>query len=212
MLRPPHRVEERRVLGRLHGDLREEHHVARQLRQPLHQLEPLGAQRPQLLEARRVALPLRHRQIGQRDRDRSCRRPARRSGSRGGAARRSRRRRCPRRAAAASGRRCARPSRTSSASGSRAPSAPSPTCTGPSGSRSQRAGTKLVGIDASAFVDRLQGAARGVVEHDRPDHVAVARPRRARRRARAPRRDRAWRGCRRRRPWRPAPCACVPIS
>ena len=61
----PHGLEERGVLGRLHGDLREEHHVGWQFRQAVHQLEPLGAQRPQLLEPCCVALPLRHREIGQ---------------------------------------------------------------------------------------------------------------------------------------------------
>ena len=41
-----HRVEELRILGRLHGDLREEDHVVGQLRQPLHQLEPLVREWP----------------------------------------------------------------------------------------------------------------------------------------------------------------------
>src|SRR5690606_21269000 len=54
-----HRIEERGVLRRLHGDLREEHHVGWQLRQAAHQLESLGPQRSQLLEPRGVALPLR---------------------------------------------------------------------------------------------------------------------------------------------------------
>ena len=63
MLALPHRVEERLVLGGLHRDLGEEHHVGRQLRQPRHQLESLGPQRPQLFEPRRVALAFRHRQV-----------------------------------------------------------------------------------------------------------------------------------------------------
>ena len=39
--RAAHRVEELRILGRFHGDLRVEHHVLGQLRQPRHQLEAL---------------------------------------------------------------------------------------------------------------------------------------------------------------------------
>ncbi len=38
-----HRIEKLGILGRFHGDLREEHHVVRQLGQPPHQFEPLGA-------------------------------------------------------------------------------------------------------------------------------------------------------------------------
>ena len=62
------RVEELRILGRFHRDLREEHHVVGQLREPAHQLEALGANRAQRLELRLVAAPRRHLQIGQRDR------------------------------------------------------------------------------------------------------------------------------------------------
>ena len=50
ILRPAHRIEELRILGGLHRDLREEHGVGRQLRQPLHQREPLGANRLQPLQ------------------------------------------------------------------------------------------------------------------------------------------------------------------
>ena len=39
------------ILGRFHRDLREEDHVARQLRELLHQLEALGAQPLQVLGA-----------------------------------------------------------------------------------------------------------------------------------------------------------------
>ena len=46
--RPFHRVEKRGILGGLHGDLRVEHEILRQLRQPRHELEALGAQRLEL--------------------------------------------------------------------------------------------------------------------------------------------------------------------
>ena len=61
-----HGVEELGILGRFHGDLREEDHVARQLRELLHQLEPLL---PDVLELVQTALVLpapRHGQIAQR--------------------------------------------------------------------------------------------------------------------------------------------------
>jgi hypothetical protein len=67
-VRASHRIEERIILCRLHRYLGEEHHVRRQFRQPCHELEPFGPQRPELLEARHVALPLRHREISQGDR------------------------------------------------------------------------------------------------------------------------------------------------
>ena len=65
-VRPAHRVEERLVLGGLHRDLGEKDHVRRQLREPRHQLESLGPQRPQLFEPPR-SLTLRHGQVRQRD-------------------------------------------------------------------------------------------------------------------------------------------------
>ena len=49
-VRPAHRVEELRILGRFHRDLREEHHVVGQLRELRHQLEALGAQRLELVQ------------------------------------------------------------------------------------------------------------------------------------------------------------------
>ncbi len=64
----PHGRKELRILRRFHRDLRKEHHVARQLREPRHQLETLGAQRFELRQARLVVLPPRHREVGQRDR------------------------------------------------------------------------------------------------------------------------------------------------
>ena len=66
-VRAAHRVEERPVLGGLHRDLGEEDHVARQLREPRHQLESLGPQRLQLLQPRDVFLTFRHGQVFQRD-------------------------------------------------------------------------------------------------------------------------------------------------
>ena len=63
-----HRVEELGVLGRFHGDLREEHHVVGQLGEPRHQLEALGAHRLQRLVLRLVVAPRRHLQVGQRHR------------------------------------------------------------------------------------------------------------------------------------------------
>ena len=67
-MRLAHRVEELRIFGRLHRDLREEHHVARKLREPLHQLEPLGARSPAALRAGLVLPASRHPQIFQRHR------------------------------------------------------------------------------------------------------------------------------------------------
>ena len=72
-----HRTEEFQILGRLHGDLGEKNHVLGQFRQPLHQLEPLIANRGEVVEGRRVRTPGRHLQIGPAARDRSCRRRAR---------------------------------------------------------------------------------------------------------------------------------------
>ena len=49
-----HRLEERRVLGGFHRDLREEDHVVGQLRRALHELEPLGAKLLELVQPRRI--------------------------------------------------------------------------------------------------------------------------------------------------------------
>ena len=63
-----HRIQILAVFAGLHGDLREEHHVLRQLRQLGHQLEALVANPHQLVDLRRVALLARQPQIGQRHR------------------------------------------------------------------------------------------------------------------------------------------------
>jgi hypothetical protein len=47
-----HGVEEFGILGRLHRDLREEHHVVGQRGQAAHQIEAIGADRAQGLERR----------------------------------------------------------------------------------------------------------------------------------------------------------------
>ena len=52
--RPAHRVEEVGILGRLHGDLGEEHHVVGKLREAGHQGEPLGPDLLELPQPRRI--------------------------------------------------------------------------------------------------------------------------------------------------------------
>ena len=129
---PPHRLQELNVFRGLHGDLCEEHHVRRQLRQPLHQLESLRAQRPKLLQPRDIVLALRHRDvsqgyrvevvIGERHETEAAASKIENLLDDNIHATLSRR----------SGHRYARQSRTSSASDSRARFGPSPTCSGPS--------------------------------------------------------------------------------
>ena len=58
-----HGVEELGILRRFHGDLRVEHHVARQLGQLRHQLEALGAHRLELVQPRRIGAARGHREI-----------------------------------------------------------------------------------------------------------------------------------------------------
>ena len=72
-----HGVQELRILGGLHRDLREEHHVVRQFGQPAHQLETLGADGAQRLELRLVRAPRRPSADRSASPDRSCRPPAR---------------------------------------------------------------------------------------------------------------------------------------
>ena len=67
-VRAAHGVEEVRIFGCLHRDLSEEHHVARQLREFSHQLEPLRAQRLECLELVRILAARGHVEVGQRDR------------------------------------------------------------------------------------------------------------------------------------------------
>ena len=63
-----HGVQKPAVFGGFHGDLREERQVARQIRQPLHQLESLFADGLQFLDLMLVALPLGVLDVGERDR------------------------------------------------------------------------------------------------------------------------------------------------
>ena len=67
-VRLAHRLEELRIFGRLHGDLRVEHHVGRQRGERVHQLEPLGAHRRQLLQPALVLTPVRRGEIVERHR------------------------------------------------------------------------------------------------------------------------------------------------
>ena len=67
-VRFPHRVEELGILGRFHGDLREEHGVAWKLRQRRHELEPFGADTAQPIELARILAPRRHAQVLERHR------------------------------------------------------------------------------------------------------------------------------------------------
>ena len=62
-----HRIEEFGILRGFHRDLREEVHVARQLREPRHQLEPLGAQRLQLVQPTMIGAARGLLEIFQRD-------------------------------------------------------------------------------------------------------------------------------------------------
>ena len=171
----PRRMASRNVgiLRGLHGDLREEHHVPGQLRQPLHQLEPLGAQRAQLGQPRGVVLPFRLRQIRQRDRvevvvgqrHETIATPPEFDDlvdDRVHAA-------LARLLAVGAPHRAERAVLRAAANGlDRAQHV------APFGHQIPARGHELVGVDAAGLVDRLQGAARRVVEHDRPGHVAVA--------------------------------------
>ena len=58
-----HRVEKRRVFRGLHGDLRVEDHVGRQLREAGHQLEPFRPDRLELLEPVWILTAGGHREI-----------------------------------------------------------------------------------------------------------------------------------------------------
>ena len=64
---PAHGVEELVILGGLHRDLREEHHVGRQLGQPPHQVEAVVAHGLQFEEPGAVRPPARLGEVGLRD-------------------------------------------------------------------------------------------------------------------------------------------------
>ena len=65
-LRSAHGLQEVGIFGRLHRDLRIEHEVVGQLLELRHQLEALGTNRLQILEMGLVGPPARRREIGQR--------------------------------------------------------------------------------------------------------------------------------------------------
>ena len=126
--RPPHGVEELRILGGLHGDLRVEDHVVGQLFEQRHQLEPFLADGLQLGQPWRRRYAAGRREVRERhgvevvvgeQNEAEALAPQRDDLPHDGRMRD---------AGAAPVRRSARPNRTSSAWGSRAPSAPTPTC------------------------------------------------------------------------------------
>ncbi len=165
-------VQERDIFRGLHGDLCEEHHVRRQLRQALHQLESLRAQRPKLLQPRHIVLALRHREVGQGDRVEVV------------VGERHETEAAPsklqnlldddihatlsRRLAVGAPDRAERAMLRAAADGlDRAPHV------APLRQELPARGNEAVGIDPAGLVDPLQRTARRIVEHERPDDVAV---------------------------------------
>ena len=67
-VRAPHRLQEFLILGGFHRDLRVENQVVGQRGQPLHQVEPLLADRLELVKARVIGAPPRRREIALADR------------------------------------------------------------------------------------------------------------------------------------------------